>query len=268
MDLLNLLTRVPGCLPELGAGAGGRRRGDFEEGSAGGAGHPGAVLPEVLPEVPGYELAALNRPRASSGRFLRRAGAPRREPRAVHRGRLRQRDACGPPGGGDSELPARSAPPDFRPGEVLTRLNRHLCASGHKNEFTTALVGSWILRPAHSVTRAPVTSAPDPGVGRKAAFRTGEGSLPLGLVPVAEYEAQEIRLSPGDLLVLMTDGLPEVKDPAGNLSVSRRWSLCFGPAIRTSPSHATGAMLESGLSFAASTPFEDDVTLLAMKRNS
>ena len=44
----------------------------------------------------------------------------------------------------------------------------------------------------------------------------GEGGLPIGLVPGAEYARIEIQLQPGDRLLLLSDGVNEAADGAGN----------------------------------------------------
>ncbi len=44
----------------------------------------------------------------------------------------------------------------------------------------------------------------------------GTGGLPIGLVDLASWEAFEARLEPGDRLFLMSDGITEAEDAAGN----------------------------------------------------
>ena len=43
----------------------------------------------------------------------------------------------------------------------------------------------------------------------------GNGGLPVGLVPTATYDRVDLRLAPGDRLLLMSDGITEATDPAG-----------------------------------------------------
>jgi serine phosphatase RsbU (regulator of sigma subunit) len=45
--------------------------------------------------------------------------------------------------------------------------------------------------------------------------RTGEGGVPVGLLPVGEYEVRVEPLAAGDLLAVWTDGLDETTDGAG-----------------------------------------------------
>lgn len=45
--------------------------------------------------------------------------------------------------------------------------------------------------------------------------RVGRGGLPVGLIPGASYERIELRMRPGDRLLLMSDGLTEAAGPDG-----------------------------------------------------
>ena len=45
----------------------------------------------------------------------------------------------------------------------------------------------------------------------------GDGGLPVGLIPGARYEVQELTLAPGDRLLMYSDGITECADPEGTL---------------------------------------------------
>src|SRR6516225_36286 len=47
---------------------------------------------------------------------------------------------------------------------------------------------------------------------RSAVLRLGDGSLPLGLLPSAEYPSHSFETDPDDLLLIVTDGVVEVMD--------------------------------------------------------
>jgi phosphoserine phosphatase RsbU/P len=88
------------------------------------------------------------------------------------------------------------------PGEVLAGLNRRLLGRG--TGFTTCVV----LRLSSSGT---LTIA---NAGHLAPYRNGtelatEAALPLGITADAEFPEQTLQLAPGDLLTLITDGVPE-----------------------------------------------------------
>lgn len=60
----------------------------------------------------------------------------------------------------------------------------------------------------------------------------GTGGLPIGLVDLASWEAFEARLEPGDRLFLMSDGITEAEDAAGNQlgeeGLTRLMTACHG----------------------------------------
>ena len=49
-----------------------------------------------------------------------------------------------------------------------------------------------------------------------------EGNLPVGLVPVAEFQAQNMQLKPDDRLLLVTDGVTEAEDADGEFFGNER----------------------------------------------
>lgn len=88
------------------------------------------------------------------------------------------------------------------PGEILAGLNRRLLGRG--TGFTTCVV----LRLSSSGT---LTIA---NAGHLAPYRNGieiatEAALPLGITADAEFAERTLQLAPGDLLTLITDGVPE-----------------------------------------------------------
>jgi phosphoserine phosphatase RsbU/P len=53
-----------------------------------------------------------------------------------------------------------------------------------------------------------------------------EGNLPVGLVPMAEFQVSRIQLKPGDRLLLVTDGVTEAEDAAGEFFGNERLEEC------------------------------------------
>ncbi|MFC7184920.1 SpoIIE family protein phosphatase [Kitasatospora paranensis] len=92
------------------------------------------------------------------------------------------------------------------PGDLLGRLNRMLCHQ-HADHTATAVCGR--LDPATGVLRWARAGHLPPLLSREGTARLldpPEGLL-LGAVPRAGYATAELRLHPGDVLLLYTDGL-------------------------------------------------------------
>jgi serine phosphatase RsbU (regulator of sigma subunit) len=112
------------------------------------------------------------------------------------------------------------------PDEVLARANENLypkmrgalgARRRHAAMFVTAFygileTGTGRLRYASAGQIPPVLSGP----GREARYLPGRG-VPLGALRAAEYQCHEVCLSPGDLLVLASDGFVEATTRVGRL---------------------------------------------------
>jgi serine phosphatase RsbU (regulator of sigma subunit) len=89
--------------------------------------------------------------------------------------------------------------------------------------------------------------------------------MPLGLMPNMSYEQKEVRLKPGESVLLYSDGLVEAHDP-------RREMFGFARMRRFVGAHPGGATLIERL-LAELERFtgedweqEDDITLLTLQR--
>jgi serine phosphatase RsbU (regulator of sigma subunit) len=90
--------------------------------------------------------------------------------------------------------------------------------------------------------------------------------MPLGILPVGDYSADEVVLEPGDTLVLYTDGITEAENPAEEeFGEERLEAVCAG--------HHTLALEELAEvlwdqlnSFADGVPFADDRTFVMVRR--
>ena len=95
-----------------------------------------------------------------------------------------------------------------------------------------------------------------------AAF-VGEGGLPVGLVEDARWQRQEVRLGPGDRVLICSDGVTECEGPDGVLDEAGLLALVEG--IRGRPGPAMLAGIEAGLrAHARRAEFEDDVSMILL----
>jgi serine phosphatase RsbU (regulator of sigma subunit)/anti-sigma regulatory factor (Ser/Thr protein kinase) len=170
-------------------------------------------LPKELPELSGWQVAAYYRPaREVGGDFydviplpdgqvgfvigdVTDKGVPAALVMAATRSVLRA-----------------SAQRLVDPGEVLERVNEHLCPDMPEKMFVTCLYG--VLEPSTGRFRFANAGHDLPYV------KTAEGSeelrargMPLGLMPGMPYEEKETVLAPGDSLLLHSDGIVEAHDP-------------------------------------------------------
>jgi serine phosphatase RsbU (regulator of sigma subunit) len=83
-----------------------------------------------------------------------------------------------------------------------------------------------------------------------------EGALPLGAVPGIDFPLLPFKLSPGDSLMLMTDGVAEAQDAAGQFFGFDRIAEMLGTGI------AASALATAAQTFGQ----EDDITVLTVAR--
>lgn len=136
------------------------------------------------------------------------------------------------------------------PAEILTELNRRLCGRTHGG-FATALV----VRLEEEGRAAWANAAHPPAYLNGVEIQTA-GSMPLGLLENATYEQTTMDLSPGDRMVLITDGIPEAQNQAREL-------LGFG---RVEILLRKGASAREMAEAAQRHGQEDDITVISIVR--
>lgn len=101
----------------------------------------------------------------------------------------------------------------------------------------------------------------------------GEGltGLPIGFVAGESYNEQSVQMAEGDIVLVFSDGLTNVFDRTGEQLGSegiRRFSEESMVELKRPVvlEHLTGRLVEKIQSFGGSAEFEDDFTLMALRR--
>jgi phosphoserine phosphatase RsbU/P len=146
---------------------------------------------------------------------------------------------------------------------MISNVNRTLAQRGTGNRFVTFFFG--ILGPDGNCTYVNAGHNPPFLLNRDGSMRElTEGGMVLGLFASASYEAQTIKLQPGDHLVLFTDGVVEALSSAGDeFGKERLMALLQANAGATSQEILT-RMQEAVLAFSAHTPQHDDITVMIL----
>lgn len=95
---------------------------------------------------------------------------------------------------------------------------------------------------------------------------TAGGPL-LGVMEDARFGAGRVALEPGDMLVLATDGIVEVHDRGDHWFDAARLSSLLPELRAFSPDRIIHEIVRAAQECSATTEFEDDVTLMVVKRN-
>ena len=221
-----------------------------------------------LPEIPGYELHAGNLPsRRVSGDYYE--VLTRRDDRECV---LMIADISGKGLAAAllaATLEALSASPvhaGLPPEEVCGELARLLYARTPPEKYATAFFA--VLEPATGVLRY-VNAGHNPGLLLR---RSGEveqlaaTGAPLGLLPLFRYDAAEVILEGGDLLLLYTDGFTEAANPDDEeFGLDRLTEI--GLRHRADSLRELARVIEEDLErFVGGMPFEDDRTFVMVRR--
>ncbi|ADW67673.1 SpoIIE family protein phosphatase [Granulicella tundricola] len=136
--------------------------------------------------------------------------------------------------------------------QIAAHLNRFLCARRIGKYATLVMLK---IFPDGSMEYMNCGHIPPIVAGHGHARALDQGNLIVGLIPTATYESTRIQLAPGERVILVTDGVTEAENEAGDP---------FGDGHLTHA--ACGCTLHEILAevskFSAGAPASDDCTLL------
>lgn len=156
-----------------------------------------------------------------------------------------------------------------RPGLVMLAANQRMLADTHGGFFTTLFYGlldpqSGILTYCNAGHPPPYRLASDKRQYPEALHRTG---MPLGVSPEATWTEGEIHLTPGDLLLLYTDGVVEFHSPENEMFGDSRMLEIAASLRHRSPRHVQDAIISEVRTFTGNEQQFDDLTLVLIKRD-
>ena len=154
---------------------------------------------------------------------------------------------------------------DSNPGTVLAEANRLLEQENEASLFVTMFYGvfdpaSGSLVYANGGHNPPLILHPD---GGSTLLPSTEG-IALGLLPDFDYEQKETLLSPGDTLVLYTDGVTEAMNSDDEEFGLERLRTVLSEAPREDVRAANQAVFAAVSEFAGERPQFDDITCVTM----
>lgn len=150
---------------------------------------------------------------------------------------------------------------------ALERTNRILVEERRSALFITALCGTIDLR-THVLRLANAGHEPPlllPGDGRPARWIGGSGPL-IGAFPALGLEPCEIQLAPGDLILLYTDGVTDMRSPDGERFGDDRLVATIDAARGGTAREVVDALVGALAAFEGDEPAADDVTIVAVRR--
>ena len=155
--------------------------------------------------------------------------------------------------------------PDVSPVEALTRWNEMLCGHTIRGMFITALLGR--ITPSRRLVEISSAGHCQPfQVASKGGAELLEikSSPPLGILGGLEYHVTPATLSPGEWLVVYTDGLTESFSPENNLLETAGVQRLLLHNQFTSADDIVVRLQEGELAHRGNATPHDDLTILAL----
>ena len=151
--------------------------------------------------------------------------------------------------------------------ETVQRLNEKLCEELSSREFVALSIA--IFDAESGELEVANCGLPDPYLvgadGRARVISVPGPRLPLGVRQNLLYRSEKVQLEPGDRLLLLTDGLPEARTPAGEpLGYEALARLVASPLCDGMPGEWLDRLLEE-IRLATTENHDDDLTALVLE---
>jgi serine phosphatase RsbU (regulator of sigma subunit) len=225
-------------------------------------------LPKVLPQAPGFQIAAhLDPARQSSGDFYDVVALPAGQvgitiADVADKGTgaaLFMALAC--------TLVRTYAPQHARhPDAALREVNRRICEDTQTDLFVTMLHG--VLDPMAGEFRY-ANAGHTPGLLLRASgdwVTLPNGAMPLGILDVIDLTGDVVTLCGGDVLVLYTDGITDAQNAAEELFGDARLREVIRQSAHLDAEGIQRALLDAAQTWAGGAPQFDDIALIVIKR--
>jgi sigma-B regulation protein RsbU (phosphoserine phosphatase) len=154
------------------------------------------------------------------------------------------------------------------PHELLTEMNRLMAPQLPAGRFVTMTSCSYdpVTGEIHSGRAGPPPVFVLNRATSEVRLLKGRG-FPLGFTPDSEYTDEQGKLEVGDVLVLITDGISEGQNRAGEMyGFDRLGAALRGTAPHSSSAAIVEAILDDFEKFCDGRLLKDDVTIVALKR--
>jgi serine phosphatase RsbU (regulator of sigma subunit)/pSer/pThr/pTyr-binding forkhead associated (FHA) protein len=225
-----------------------------------------ALFPSEIPSIRGYDLSAFNRPCTEVGGDYydvialgdstgiaigdvagKGIGAAMLMSNLQALLRLRAQETLGP-------------------SDLLRKINSDLVGRVGEGRFVTFIY--LVLDPeTHEISYSNAGHNPPLLCTSGGKISTLEVSgMPLGILPDIPYTTSEIGLSPGDVLLLYSDGISECMNEAGDLFGEDRLKAVLAGAVSGDAHSIRGAIFSAVDDFRQTRPYSDDMTLIVLKR--
>jgi sigma-B regulation protein RsbU (phosphoserine phosphatase) len=135
--------------------------------------------------------------------------------------------------------------------EMIAAVNRFLCEKVGGQKYATLVIAR--LLETGDLELINCGHVPPMLISGRGVTKLEDGNLPVGLVPNVEFQETRLKLTPGDRLLLVTDGVTEAEDADGEFFGTERLEACC--------LNGFAAIEEAVTAFRGNTPLTDDCTI-------
>ena len=154
------------------------------------------------------------------------------------------------------------------PSQILANANTAIYSHNNEEMFVTVWTGilelsSGIVRAANAGHEYPVLKSGESDFE----LYKDKHSFVLGVMEDLDFKEYEIRMKPGDMLFLYTDGVPEATDPEDRMFTNERMVAALNAERDASPEAAIHNVQNAVLSFMNGAEQFDDMTMMCLRYN-
>ena len=225
------------------------------------------LLPEEVPEIPGWQLAVTLEPaRETSGDFYDFVSL-----RNGHLG-IVVADVADKGAGAAlymalSRTLIRTYATEYiaRPEKVLAMANRRILTETHTDMFVTVFYG--VLDPhTGTLTYCNAGHHPPYVLSVRRSQTLGRTGMALGVVHDTDWDSDTVQLAPEEILLLYTDGVTDAQSPDGMAFGQDRLLAVAQASLGRAAQEVQEELLAGLRQFVQNAPQFDDLTLLVLKR--
>lgn len=152
----------------------------------------------------------------------------------------------------------------YAPDVVMARLNDLMLSEMETDIYFTA-----VLAYVDTVTGDVIfcqAGHPHPLLRRAdgTVERMGRGGPPVGMLPDMEFEVEQVKLNPGDVLMAYSDGLTECVDTWGDM-LEEEGLMALLARASDQPEHAIDTIERALREHSGIAGFEDDISMLLLR---
>jgi len=224
-----------------------------------------SLFPSLVPQLPGFELAAASRP-------CYQVGGDCYDFIPLPNGRLALTIADVSGKGAPASILMASVHASLRalagtltPSALMDRLTRFLYESTQANKYVTLFYAE--LDPlSRRLAYLNAGHVPPYHLGGDGSMRRlVEGGPVLGLIEDVVFETGQVTLQPGDSVTMVTDGVTEALSPEGEEFGDARVETALRDTASRSATLALDALVGSATAWAGVAGCSDDLTVLMLK---